>query len=138
MLSSYRSVSVPLLSRILNPERANDHSFALISIEAELDRLFNTKSRVSMEEYATLGSSVFGYGVPDFTHISQEDPVGRDRLLRAIETAIRFHEPRILNPVAEIVGRASESSLSVVVYGDIPLENKVVRLKFFAPDQAVK
>jgi len=58
----FKASTVPLLFRVLNPQLSNDHQFALATIEGELDRLFNTRSRVSMEDYEDLGGTIFGYG----------------------------------------------------------------------------
>lgn len=138
MQTDFQASTVPLLFRVLNPKFSNDHEFALMTIEAELDRLFNTRSRIPVEDYATLGHTIIGYGIPDFSHMSPENPVDCDRLMRLIEMAVRFHEPRVLNPVANILGRASESLIAVAVEGDIVVENRKVRLKFFPPNQQLR
>lgn len=135
MQTHFKASTVPLLFRVLNPQLSNDHQFALTTIEGELDRLFNTRARVSMEDYEKLGSTIFGYGIPDFSHVSPDDPVSSARLVKIIELAVRFHEPRIIDPVVKLVGLASESSLSITLEGDVLIENKRVRLKFFGPDK---
>jgi|TARA_E500000178_G_scaffold145443_1_gene145053 predicted component of type VI protein secretion system len=88
-----------------------------------------------MEDYEDLGSTIFGYGIPDFSHVSPDDPVSSARLIKIIELAVRFHEPRVIDPVVKIVGLASESSLSITLEGDVLVENRRVRLKFFGPDK---
>ncbi len=135
MQTHFKASTVPLLFRVLNPQLSNDHRFALTTIESELDRLFNTRSRVSMEDYEDLGNTIFGYGIPDFSHVSPNDPIAAANLTKIIELAVRFHEPRVIDPHVKITGLASEASLSIVLEGDVSVEDQRVRLKFFGPDK---
>ena len=135
MQTHFKASAVPLLFRVLNPQLSNDHQFALATIEGELDRLFNTRSRVSMEDYEDLGGTIFGYGIPNFSHVSPDDPISSARLTKVIELAVQFHEPRVIDPVVKLVGLTSDSSLSITLEGDVLVENKTVRLKFFGPDR---
>lgn len=67
------------------------------SVRRDLEWLLNTRcSPLQLgEEYEALESSVYRYGLPDFTAYGSTQ--ARTRLLRALRRAIEVFEPRLMN-----------------------------------------
>lgn len=69
------------------------------SVRRDLEWLLNTRSTYSFDDDGPEEAkrSVAYYGLPDFTGISVQNQAEQRRLTKAIETAIRFFEPRFLD-----------------------------------------
>lgn len=68
------------------------------SVRRDLEALLNSRRRPRSTPRALseVDSSVVGYGLPDFVAISAEGGEWRERLRKALEDAIKKHEPRFL------------------------------------------
>jgi type VI secretion system protein ImpF len=67
------------------------------AVRRDLEWLLNTR-RIAVapdEGYRELNRSVYVFGLPDFTGISQGTARDRDKLIRQIQNAIKIFEPRI-------------------------------------------
>ncbi|WP_435020238.1 type VI secretion system baseplate subunit TssE [Tundrisphaera sp. TA3] len=84
------------------------------SVQRDLEWLLNTKQSIVDRPpgLAHLDRSLLAYGLPDFSASSLDDGKERDRLLRAVEEAIRRFEPRLAAVRARLEeGRDTERSL---------------------------
>lgn len=101
-------VQVSVLDRLLDDapgERAEvpaSRSATLAALRAavrrDLEALLNSRLRPrgTPKDLAEIDASVVGYGIPDFVAVSAEGGEWRERLRRALEDAIRRHEPRFI------------------------------------------
>jgi type VI secretion system protein ImpF len=67
-------------------------------VSRDLEALLNTRSeaaRVLPEAFVECRKSSLTFGIPDFSSYSLLSPRDRDRIRRALETAIGLHEPRL-------------------------------------------
>lgn len=89
----------PDVSREPVQNRMSDYQQLKASVRRDLENLLNTKNFVSplAAEYKELQSSLFVYGLPDFTAESPRDSSVRDRLRLEIEKLIYHFEPRLTN-----------------------------------------
>jgi len=69
------------------------------SVRRDLEWLLNTRCQYSFDDDGLDESkrSIAYYGLPDFTGLSIQNQVEQKRLAKAIETAIRYFEPRFLD-----------------------------------------
>ncbi|CAB3749354.1 type VI secretion system baseplate subunit TssE [Paraburkholderia humisilvae] len=65
------------------------------SIERDLARLLNTRSRLTFDLFAQREGTVLDYGVPDFTDHSLQSGADRDAIAAAVARAIALFEPRL-------------------------------------------
>lgn len=70
------------------------------SVRRDLEWLLNTRCHGDFEEVenAEVRQSVLFYGLPDIMGMSPKSPAEQKRLTKAIESAIRYFEPRFLSP----------------------------------------
>jgi type VI secretion system protein ImpF len=70
----------------------------------DLENLLNTKNYVSSlcSEYQELNSSLFVYGLPDFTSTNPKSPSVRLKLRQELEKAIAQFEPRLRNVTVRV------------------------------------
>lgn len=68
------------------------------SVQRDLEQLLNTRYRVSSwpPSLAELSRSLVNYGLPDFAGANMSSQSEREAFCRAVEDAIRWHEPRFL------------------------------------------
>ena len=111
---------LPLLDRLIDeaPERA--HDLALSSGEAmtelrrsvrrDLEQLLNARRRWRSwaADYPELATSPIGYGIPDCTAGSFNDPKEREALRLDIETTIRRFEPRFMSVSVSLLDRETK------------------------------
>jgi type VI secretion system protein ImpF len=106
------TLRLSVLDRLLDDEPGNDReapmpphvtlSRCIEGVRRDLQHLLNTRltwvdARVlSLDEASR---SLASYGVPDFSHENLGNSDSRDRLQRAIETAIGLFEPRLARVV---------------------------------------
>lgn len=69
------------------------------SIKRDLEWLLNTRQYAQATEINSeeIGKSLIMYGLPDFTGMSAKNPSEQKRLVKQLETAIKFFEPRFLD-----------------------------------------
>ena len=120
---------MPLLSRILAPRELNSSQRALDSIEEELNRLLNSRSGLSFEEYDAYGDTAMGYGIPDFSHLHPEDLTERLLLASVVEKVISNHEPRLSDVTVE-AELLSSGMLGLLVNGRFRTESGHIKLRF--------
>lgn len=68
------------------------------AVSRDLEALLNTRTegaRLIPQAYAECRKSSLTYGIPDFSSYSLLSPHDRDRIRRALETAISQHEGRL-------------------------------------------
>lgn len=84
------------------------------SLWRDLSVLLNTKRREEEipEQFSEANQSLLTFGLPDFSSYSLKSPSDRNRLRRAIETAIRRFEPR-LEKVTVTVDEPDETSAAL-------------------------
>lgn len=70
------------------------------SVRRDLEWLLNTRCHgdVDVDESSEVRRSVAFYGLPDIMGMSPKSPQEQKRLTKALETAIKYFEPRFLNP----------------------------------------
>ncbi len=71
-----------------------------VSVRRDLEWLLNTRCHGDLEdvENTEVRRSVAFYGLPDIMGMSPKSPSEQKRLTKALELAIRYFEPRFLNP----------------------------------------
>ncbi len=89
----------PGVSREPVQNRLVDYRQLMASVRRDLENLLNTKNFVTAlaAEYKELQSSLFVYGLPDFTAESPRSSIVRNRLREEVEKTIRIFEPRLTN-----------------------------------------
>lgn len=89
----------PGVSREPAQKRLADFRQMMASVRRDLENLLNTKNFASSlaSEYKELESSLFTYGLPDFTAENPGSPFVRNRLREEVEKAIQRFEPRLTN-----------------------------------------
>jgi type VI secretion system protein ImpF len=100
-------VTLSVLDRLLDEEPKSNaegpltHSKSLavlkVAIRRDLENLLNTRCTPEPlpESSVETRRSMFNYGVPDITEISQNFLYEKERLLAEIERAVRVFEPRL-------------------------------------------
>ena len=74
------------------------------SVRRDLEWLLNTRHTAEKvpEGLEEVNRSIANYGLPDFTGLSSRNSDDRKSLIRNIETALRFFEPRFMNLKVEL------------------------------------
>jgi len=102
-----RTVRQSLLDRLIDeqPQVGTDpvmgfqesRDRVLASLRRDLESLLNTRRGpdTSPEEFEELRRSVFHYGLPDITEVSQDSTDAHAHLLRQVKEAITVFEPRL-------------------------------------------
>jgi len=128
-------VSLSLLDRLLDVEpksRAEapltfSKSLALlkVALRRDLENLLNTRCtpEALLESQTETQRSLYTYGVPDITEISQNFLYDRSRLLAEIEKALRLFEPRLDAPKVSLLPAAEGSRvLRFVIEGMLRID----------------
>jgi type VI secretion system protein ImpF len=101
------------------------------SVERELDRLLNSRSRISLSKFAETKLTVRDYGIPDYTSLSARSDTDRSQIASAIEYAIQHFEPRLHNVTVTPWGAANGITIALFqIDGDLPVANTVRRVRF--------
>jgi type VI secretion system lysozyme-like protein len=102
------------------------------SIKRELERLFDTRRPVGLDEARTdPPETVMEYGLPDWSTLAPKSVTDRRALQRAAHDAIRIYEPRLFNPAVKIVDPKDKlGPLSLVITGEVRLETMVEPVSF--------
>lgn len=126
---------VPLFERLVEDADADawlEGEGALrASVARELSRLLNTRSRLTMAEFAASDCGVLDYGVPDFSERSLRSGSDREAVLTAVRRAVALFEPRLVNVAVKFAfhGEAHREAV-LVVEGDIRVERSVEHVFF--------
>ncbi len=85
------------------------------SLRRDLEWLLNTRRNPDAvpESYKLLSASVYNYGLPDVSSMSVDSPRDRNKLLRMIETSVKFFEPRLKEVRVRPVETAAQGSRSL-------------------------
>jgi type VI secretion system protein ImpF len=89
------------------------------SIVRDLQRLLNTRSRFTFDEFGTLDDTVLAYGVPDFSERSLQSGADRDAIAAVIRHAITCYEPRLANVSVRVAMSGKRSDTPVFVIGGL-------------------
>lgn len=101
------------------------------SVERELHRLLNSRSRISLSDFAQAELTVLDYGIPDYTALSARSDTDLTRIARAIELAIQRFEPRLGKPVVTPIGAANGITIALFeIDADLKIANTVRRVRF--------
>jgi type VI secretion system protein ImpF len=87
------------------------------SVEQELSRLLNTRSRLTFEAFGRTDGTTIDYGVPDFSERSLRSDTDRDAIAGAIRHAIMMFEPRLSGATVHFTFPASPGRNPVLVIG---------------------
>lgn len=81
------------------------------SLRRDLEWLLNTRQIAGgiPEGFPELDGSLYGYGLPDVTHLSGTSVRDRNRLLRMLESTITSYEPRLSGVKVNLVESGSNS-----------------------------
>lgn len=101
------------------------------SVERELHRLLNSRSRISLSAFTEESLTVCDYGIPDYTALSARSEPDRIQIAAAIEHAIQHFEPRLQNVTVTPLGAANGITIALFqIDGDLPIANTVRRVRF--------
>lgn len=122
----------------LQPFRVLDAAGLRASVEAELDRLLNTRAPVAADEVARRERSTIDYGIPDLSYFWRQDTGSASELERTIEQAIAAFEPRLLSPRATIVRPPDRLGAAIVeVSGKLAIGTVMEPVAFALPVQGL-
>jgi type VI secretion system protein ImpF len=135
---------VPLFDRLVDddpsvpyepqPRRVLDAAGLRASVEAELDRLLNTRAPVAADEIARRERSTIDYGIPDLSYFWSQDADSESELARTIEQAIAAFEPRLLSPRATVVRPPDRRGAAIVeVSGKLAIGTVMEPVAFALP-----
>jgi type VI secretion system protein ImpF len=88
----------PMVTREPVPDRFQTLSQLRRSVTRDLDALLNSRQEALDElpsDFEEVGRSLLIYGLPDFTALGPRSANDRNRVRRALETAIATFEPRL-------------------------------------------
>lgn len=128
-------VTLSVLDRLLDDEPKSrvegllTHSKSLaqlkVAIRRDMENLLNTRCATEPlpESSVETRRSMYSYGVPDITEISQNFLYEKDRLLAEIESAVRVFEPRLDGAKVAILPAADASRvLRFVIEGMLKID----------------
>jgi type VI secretion system protein ImpF len=89
----------PKVSAEAPPTRAESIRQLKSNLRQDLERLLNTRRAVMLQNdrLREVQHSIYMFGLPDLASYALANPKDRDRLVRALQAAIRTFEPRITN-----------------------------------------
>ena len=107
------------------------------ALRRDLESLLNTRrtSEPAPEQLEEVRRSLYHYGLPDVSSLSQDSPDDRERLLRGLEDAITVFEPRLAGvrvtlDQTEIEARPHERTLHFVIEGTLQMDPTPERVAF--------
>ena len=90
------------------PQRTLDREGLRESVRRELERLLATRSTRRASEIEARPLTVIDYGIPDFIHLSPQNPEERQLLQQLIALPVAAFEPRLRNVTVEVTPREGE------------------------------
>ena len=112
-----------------------------ISLVLDLERLLNSRSSLTFEQFLVSEGSVLDYGLPEFGWMSPRSLSDRALLGLAIKRAIELYEPRIQSVRVEVnPGDLGPFSTQFSLVGVVSLGATAVRaeLNLFADQQRIR
>lgn len=101
------------------------------SIARELQRLLNTRSRLTMAQFLESSDGVLDYGLPDLTTLTGQSEADLERVSRLVARAIDYFEPRLSEvEVAVVSAPLAGQTPRVVVSGAVRLGRHRRRVDF--------
>ena len=101
------------------------------SVECELQRLLNSRSRIGLSGFTQANLTVCDYGIPDYTALSARSDTDRSQIATAIEYAIQCFEPRLINTTVTPLGAANGITIALFqIDADLPIANTIRRVRF--------
>lgn len=102
-----------------------------MSIGRELSRLMNTRSRLTIAEFAGNGGTTLDYGVPDISALSPKSDADLDLLQATVRQAVIFYEPRLKDVTIKAFRSAdSGNSATLLIGGTVTVDLKLRQLNF--------
>lgn len=111
---------LPLLDRLIDdaPDREQDPPLSAgeamdalrASVRRDIEALLNARRRWCSwpEQLTELAASPVGYGIPDFTSGTMNEPARRDALRAEVEATIRRFEPRLVSVKVALIESANK------------------------------
>lgn len=125
--------NTPEVSRELVVSRSKGMQMLKESLRRDLEWLLNTRQKVQgiPEEMTELCNSVAAYGLPDFSTMSVRSKFDRQRIRRALESAIAAFEPRLKDATVTIEpAREGEQALRFRINAHLMVEPAPVHVAF--------
>lgn len=150
MKQKQENVQASLLDRLLDyePELSRDPSYirqtttsqVKASVIRDLENLLNTKRTVwtAPDALRAVHSSLFTYGLQDFTSRNPKSPSVRQQLRQDIERTILKFEPRLKNPTVRVEESKNERTLRFRITAMLiaePVSEPIVFDTFFDVDR---
>lgn len=113
------------------------------SIGRELRRLFNTRSPLSVSDYAQGGGTVLEYGIPDFSALSAQNTTDLKQLAAALRLSVQRYEPRLTEVTVQVSATTNRHEVALVRIGALARVGLALRRVDFemllgTPDSLVK
>jgi type VI secretion system protein ImpF len=128
-----RGSLAPLLDRLIGTEEASllDAAGLRVSLVRDLERLFNSTSRLGTSDFIDLELTVLDYGLPDFRGLSPQSYPDRELMAGAIGKAIATFEPRLtlVQVTVDLVDGLSYRA-RVAIEAAVRLGNQLCRVDF--------
>jgi type VI secretion system protein ImpF len=142
-----RTAQLSVLDRLIDLEPASSVDAALTLAESvrqvktalrrDLESLLNTRrtSEPAPDQFEEVRRSLYHYGLPDVSSLSQDSPEDRERLLRGLEGAIAVFEPRLAGvrvtlDQTETEARPHERTLHFIIEGTLLMDPTPERVAF--------
>jgi type VI secretion system protein ImpF len=112
-----------------------------MSLVRDLERLLNSRSSLTFEQFLVTEGSVIDYGLPEFGWMSPRSLGDRSLLGRAIKRAIELYEPRMQSVQVEVnPSDLGPLSTQFSLIGVVSLGATAVRaeLNLFADQQRIR
>lgn len=87
------------------------------SIGRELRQLFNTRSPLSVADYAQGSGTVLEYGIPDFSALSAQNTADLQQLAAALRLAVQRYEPRLSDVSVQVSATPNRHEVALVRIG---------------------
>jgi type VI secretion system lysozyme-like protein len=102
------------------------------SIRRELAQLLSARRPIRLDEArVSPPETVLDYGLPDWTTVAPGSHADRRALERATRDAILLYEPRLHDPVVELIDdRRSFGQLTLVIHGKIAIDDRAEAVSF--------
>ncbi len=133
MSALMRGSLAPLLDRLIGYEDGVllDAAGLRHSLALDLQRLFNSTSRLAIDDFLDLELTVLDYGLPDFRGLSPQSYPDREIMGAAIGKAIAAFEPRLalVQVMVDLVEGLSYRA-RVAIEAAVRLGNQLCRVDF--------
>ncbi len=131
--------SVPLFDKLdqREPAAADETDLVLpvegveASVARELRRLLNSRSPVSLSDFADAPLTVLDYGIPDYSSCSAQSHAERQAVALAIRRAVEVFEPRLADVEVELVDNSTGRTMALYgVRASLRVAETVRRIHF--------